>query len=277
MSLSIRSAAEYTPPELSALLNQAFEGYFVPVRVDATFVTTGARNDSLNLASSQVVLRDGQAAGVGLVARRGWNCRLASFGIAPEHRGVGVGGFLLERLIDQARLRGDRSYTLECIEQNETGVRLYRRAGFQTLRRLVGYTAAPLSGHREEALEEVDPLDVARQLERHGPSDFPWQVSAMTLAQMTPPSRGYRVGPAWALITDPAEAKVSLRTLVVSPEFRRQGWGTRLVRAVAFQHPERLWNVSALAPEDEVSGFFEALGFVRSGITQLQMVLPLVR
>jgi ribosomal protein S18 acetylase RimI-like enzyme len=165
--------------------------------------------------------------------------------------------------------------TLEVIEQNPAAVRLYERCGFQTLRRLVGYTREPAEGEADSSLQEVDLREVARMLTAHGAPDLPWQASGETLAQMGLPNRGYRLGPAFAAISDPKHSPVGIRALVVAPGARRQGWASRLVRALQAQHPGKTWKVSVLYPEDLSPGLFEKLGFRRDALSQLQMTLPL--
>ncbi len=45
--------------------------------------------------------------------------------IAPGARGQGIGLWCMDRLVDEARARGERSMVLEVIEQNDPAVRLY--------------------------------------------------------------------------------------------------------------------------------------------------------
>ena len=83
---------------------------------------------------------------------------------------------------------------LEVIENNLPAVRLYEACGFKTERRLVGYEAMfdPFGG--EAKLEEVDIGQVSRLVGIFGLDDLPWQISAESLAQYSPPNRAYRLG-----------------------------------------------------------------------------------
>jgi ribosomal protein S18 acetylase RimI-like enzyme len=62
--------------------------------------------------------------------------------VAPEARGRGAGGALLDHLIDEARRRGATRVRLGVTEGNETAERLYRSRGFE----LTG-EAEPLLSH----------------------------------------------------------------------------------------------------------------------------------
>jgi ribosomal protein S18 acetylase RimI-like enzyme len=265
-----------TPPgAIAEWLNRAFHGYIVDVQFSPGVVAHMVRCDAVDLSASRAVFRAGEVAAVALIARRGSMSRLAAMGVAPEARGQGVGRWLMERLIEEACGRGERAMTLEVIEQNAAAVRLYERCGFQTLRRLVGYTLERAEGVTDSRLQEVDLREVARMLTAHGAPDLPWQASGETLAQMGLPNRGYRLGPAFAAISRPEQSPVGIRALVVAPEARRQGWASRLVRALQAQHPGRMWKVPALYPEDLSPGLFEKLGFLRDTLSQQQMTLPL--
>lgn len=270
--LTLHSAADYDPAHLADLFNAAFAGYVVPVQIGSELIGRWIRSDSLDLGLSRV-LRDGDAeAGIALVARRGWTSRLAALALTPESRGRGAGRWFLERLLDEARARGDRAYMLECIEQNAAGVALYQKAGFATRSRLVGYGAAAFAGTVEHDLDEVDIAEAAYAVARHADADLPWQITAPTLVHLSPPAVAYRLGPAYLILTDPTQRTVHLKTLVVPEAERRKGWGTRLLRAVAARHPDRQWHMGPFFPEAAApAAFYERLGFAREPLTQLWM------
>jgi ribosomal protein S18 acetylase RimI-like enzyme len=275
MKLEFHNAGRLSLAEVAATATRGFEGYFVPIHLDVPALLTMMRVDSVDLSTSVVVVRDQQPVGVALVARRGWGSRLAGMAIVPPCRGQGIGAQLTDHLIQAARGRGDRQLVLECIEQNPAALRLYQAAGFQTIRRLVSYAAAQLAEERDTALEEIDPAEVSAAVGRWGMENLPWQMAPQTLALLAPPHRAFRLGPARALITDPAETTICVRTLVVDPDNRRQGFGTRLVKALAASFPGKKWRFAAMTPEEIPETFFLRLGFQRSALTQFQMARSL--
>ena len=80
-----------------------------------------------------VVSREG--ADVGLVSGAPWRGRpgvmgLFSMWVAPEARGAGVGGRLVEAVVGWARASGYGRVVLEVADENAAAVRLYERHGF---------------------------------------------------------------------------------------------------------------------------------------------------
>lgn len=269
--LSLRPASAFDPTAFADIFNRSFTDYLVPVHVEAADWPDWIRQGSLDLESSRVLLRDETPAGVALISRRGWTSRLGAFAIVPERRGQGAGKWFMRRLLEEAAQRNERVMVLECIEQNEAAVRLYRGLGFETERRLVGYTAERLEGTPDEGLEEIDPAEVARAVGIHGYPNVPWQASATSLAQFTPPYRGYRLGLAYALISDPSGSLIRLHAVVVEQDARGLGWATRLLRALAAVHPNKAWKAPIIVPEEFAPELFRRLGFQRETLTQLQM------
>ena len=260
--------------QASALFNRCFEGYLVPVHLEAASFAGLARSETIDLAASLRVEEEGQCRAISLVARRGRVSRVAAMAVAPEGRRQGLGRELLERLLFDALHRGDSRLVLEVIEQNEAAVRLYESAGFTRVRRLVGYTRRPAAIAGEE-LVEIETSEVAAMVGSHGMSDLPWQIDASSIAQASLPSRAYRLGPACAAVSDPAGASAVVRCLVVDSDERRQGWGGSLLRSVVALNPEATWRVIAICPEEVPARLFESAGFERDTLSQLQMELVL--
>ena len=276
--ISSRPAAEHTSAETAAALTRAFEGYLVPIRMSPQVFERRFRGEDLDPFASRVYSRSGLPVGVLLVARRGRTSRIAAMGVAPELRGQGMGRRIMGEAIDDARSRGDRAVLLEVIEQNTAALRLYESLGFRTQRRLVGYRrdAGAATPATADVLADLDPLDFARLAAREGEPDLPWMLAPETLSAAASPARAYHLEHrAYALVGDPAMEPLALTALLVPREHRRQGWGTRLVRALAAAFPGRVWSFTVVIPEDMAPGFFEKLGWERHKLSQLEMRLEI--
>jgi hypothetical protein len=59
---------------------------------------------------------------------------IQNLGVAPEHRGCGLGRSLLLRALAGFRQAGLHRVYLEVTAQNDAAIRLYRRVGFVTIR-----------------------------------------------------------------------------------------------------------------------------------------------
>ena len=95
------------------------------------------------------------------------------------------------------------------------------------------------------------------------------------MANGGPPLCGFQLGPAYAIVSNPNQEQITIRSLVVEPEGQRQGWATRLVQAIIATYPGKSWGVPVILPEELMPGLFEKAGFVQDKLTQFQMSLPL--
>lgn len=267
-------ALNWTMPELAEIMTAAFEGYLVPVQMTAHRMARLLLADGVDLTLSTIAVDDGRPQGLGLITRRGWACRLAGMGVFKGARGRGVGKRLLAHLIEAASARGDREIVLEVIEQNAPAVALYRGAGFETIRRLVGYRLDDPQGVVDKTLRPVDVREAARALVRHGPADLPWQNAPEVFANMGLDFSAFRLDRAHAVVIAQSEIVV-LQSVVVAPEARGQGQATRLLRALMAHFPGRTWRVPITWPHELAPGLFQRLGFEREALSQFQMRLAL--
>ena len=271
--LEFRSALTLPLTECSAAFAQAFEGYFMSVVDDPQVFATRVRTEQVDLASSFVAYVQGEVAGVCLIARRGEVSRVAGMGITVPWRGKGVSHAIMERLLADARARGDSRVLLEVITQNVAAVRLYEKFGFVKTRQLVGYEASSMPGKLAD-LREIAVSDVVAAIGRAGDTDLPWQFQAATLAAVTRPTRAFRAGRACGLVMVQPEVMV-LRALIVPLEAGRQGEGTRLLQALAQEFPGRRLVVPAIVPEALADDFMLKNGFQHSELSQWEMACSL--
>jgi ribosomal protein S18 acetylase RimI-like enzyme len=272
-----RPLAEVTAAYAAAAMQHCFEGYIVPIRTTPETWERRFRGEHLDPFASRVYERDGQAAAVLFVCRRGWTSRVGGMAVAADARGQGLGRRVMQDAIGDARARGDRTLLLEVIEQNTPAVKLYKSLGFRMARRLVGYRwdPVPLKGPAG-ALREIDPLQLARVVVREGEPELPWMLCAETLSAATLPARAWSLeNRAFALIGNPDADTLALAALVVPRAHRRQGWGTRMLRALATAFPGRPMQAVAIVPDDLAPEFFARAGWERQGISQYEMRLDL--
>lgn len=258
-------------------MQHCFEGYLVPVRPTPESWERRFRGEHLDPWSSRIYQRGGQAVAVLFITRRGWTSRVGGMAVATDARRGGLGRRVMRDAVAGAKERGDRVLLLEVIEQNTTAVRLYKSLGFRMVRRLVGYRreTQPASG-AGDALREIDPLEFARVAHRESDADLPWMISPETLMAATAPARAFALEDgAYALVANPDAETLTLTAIVVPRAHRRQGWGTRMLRALEAAFPGRPWQAVALIPENMAPGFFEQAGWERQGISQLEMRLEL--
>jgi ribosomal protein S18 acetylase RimI-like enzyme len=274
MTFTSNPASDYSNAELVDILNCGFEGYFAPITFHVTAFLNMIRKDGIDLLSSRVMLKDDHPMGIALMARRGWTARLAAMGIASEYRSMGAGSWFMTQLIQEARQRGEREMLLEVIEQNEPAVHLYKKCGFEIMRRLIGLICKDAVQNMAGELEEIDVHRVGSLITQYGLPDLPWQLSGESIAQTNPPARGYCKGQAYAVISNPEAKDIVVWSLLVEPSARGNGLGVDMLRSVIARHPHRTWHIPALLPE-ELGIVYERAGFVREELSQWQMRLTL--
>lgn len=274
MDFDLKPASDQPLPDLVRSLNRGFEEYAVPIHLNLSQFLDMVRKDSIDLTASRVLLVDDKLEGAALIARRGWVSRLAAMGISKEMRGKGAGSWLMEKLIHQARERGDHEMTLEVIEQNEAAVRLYQKFGFQTMRKLVGFIRREAIELGEHELNEIDLREMGALISQFGLRDLPWQISGETIAQMTPPTRAYRNGQSYVAVSNPEADHVVIWSALVEPQARGKNLGVDVLKQVIAKFTGRTWHVPAIYPE-EMSGMFERANFELEKLSQWQMRLPL--
>lgn len=282
MKFGIAPASNYSLSELVPLLNRGFEGYALPVHFTMDMFSNILRKDGIDLAESRVLLADDQACGVALIAPRRalHTSRAAAMGIAREARGKRAGTWLMKKLIEDARERGDCEMVLEVIEHNAPAVKLYQSYGFERVRRLVGYTRSDQNSRKRAGenegseLHNVDLNEVCRLVSQYGLPDIPWQLSGESISQANPPLYAFQDGPAFIVISNPEAEHVVIWSLLVEPEARGHGLGTKLLQHVTALHAGKTWHVPAILPE-ELGTVFQRAGFEKEELSQWQMKLRL--
>ena len=262
--------------DLCDALNSCFEDYVVPFHLSTAQADRRFRRESLDAEASSVWTDDVGPVAVTLIARRGWDSRLAAMAVAKRLRGQGVGRHVMKVVVDEARNRGDRRLVLEVVEQNLPAIKLYEGVGFRKTRRIVGWERPPdMAGAGKGAVvEEADPSVAVRAFYDLGPRDMPWNLQPVTLAQLAVPTKAFTVdGQAFTLVTDTPSDRAVLWQIAVVPESRGQGLARRLVEGVAALYPGKTLFTSIDVPEDLTRGFFERTGFREMSLRQFEMAV----
>src|SRR5256885_1231133 len=84
-------------------------------------------------------LIDREVAGYALAFHGETRAEIHSIAVSPARRGQGVAAALMKRVIGLLRRRGLRTISLNVRLENMAAIGLYRRLGFQRVRRVNGY------------------------------------------------------------------------------------------------------------------------------------------
>lgn len=85
-------------------------------------------HEQFKQAAFDVIERNGRAIGRLYVDRRAYEIRVIDIALLPGHRGQGIGGEIMQALIDEAA-GSSRSVSIH-VEHNNPAMHLYRRLGF---------------------------------------------------------------------------------------------------------------------------------------------------
>ena len=214
-SLQLTPASELGMSDLAELFTRAYEGYEVPMNVDAGALAFMQEAFDLEPECSRVAWQDGRAVGVGMLGVRGERAWVGGMGVASEARRQGVGEQLMRALLDSARACGARSVQLEVLEKNSGARALYEKLGFRVARKLDVFLweqEPPAGGLRAEA---TDPRSARRRIAASRLALEPWQRADETLDRLdvsTPALRALRTpgGDAVYRVTDGRAAVLQL-------------------------------------------------------------------
>ncbi|MCC3156972.1 GNAT family N-acetyltransferase [Hymenobacter sp. 15J16-1T3B] len=275
--LTSRTLLDCSAAEQAAAMNRSFEQYIVPLRFEVASFQRRFRGEHLDAEASRLWYCGEELVGVVYISRRGHTSRVAAMGLVVEARGQGLGRPMLQTAITEARQRGDQNIMLEVFTNNAPAIRLYERLGFHITRTLSGFAApaesAASAGPVAEKLVKADPAVVARHISRHGDEALPWMLAGETLAATTAPYvQAWQLadGKAFALLRPEAD-KTVLLSLVVPAELRRQGWGTRLLRALEAQYAGKPLLMPCLLPPGAGQEFLRACGWAQTALELHEM------
>jgi len=108
---------------------------------EATFQNLLRRANACLLAAVDV---EDRVLGYAVVWFSGSEGELGDLAVSPQARRSGIGGFLVQAVLEEARARGVGEVFLEVREANRNAQSLYRRHGFETIGRRASYYLHPV-------------------------------------------------------------------------------------------------------------------------------------
>jgi len=130
------SANNYTIEELTDIYNQTRIDYIVPMPMNAKRMREYVDHYDVDLSSSLVAIYDDKVAGIAMLGFRDNRAWITRLGVIPMGRRLRNGSFLMDALIQQARMSVADVIQLEVIEGNEAAYNMYHKYGFQETRSL---------------------------------------------------------------------------------------------------------------------------------------------
>jgi ribosomal protein S18 acetylase RimI-like enzyme len=135
MALTFRQAVPSERDGVERVLRAAFTPYVRALGRELSAAGYARLPAELERGDIYVALEADQIVGVIRTERRDDGIFIDQIGVDPAQQGAGVGSWLLSRIEEVARLSGARGMSLYTAEMMEHLVRLYRRHGFEIVRR----------------------------------------------------------------------------------------------------------------------------------------------
>jgi len=246
----------------------AFSDYQVDMQVSKQQFAQRLARDGVQLEISTAAFDDDRMIAFYINGTGEWQGRQTAYdagtGVIPDYRRRGVAKELFAFTESKLRERSVSQYLLEVLTTNERAVALYRKLGFEEVRRFAVLRS-------QQALEPLDDLaDV--ELRRIEEPDwrlfqsfwdgYPSWQNSIAAAERVPNEMvilgahvdGRCVG--YGVVFSPAP---NLMQLAVAPAYRRKGIGSRILRALSAGETLKVNNI-----DEELKGtlaFFEANGF----------------
>jgi ribosomal protein S18 acetylase RimI-like enzyme len=272
--IALTPATALALPALADLFNRAYEGYEVPLHVDAGAVEFMHEAFDLSPERSRIAWRDERPVGLAMLAVRGSRAWVGGMGVASEARRTGIGEQLMRALLDSAREAGVKRVQLEVLEPNARARALYEKLGFRTFRRLEVLQWDSPASPPAVAVEACDPRDARHRVAAARRAGEPWQREDATIDRLdvsTPALRAVRAsgggGDAVYRVTD---GRASVLQLAAADE-RTAGALLDTIRGRAGVTMLRYLNV----PDDEPAAAALRARGATCTVAQFEMALEL--
>jgi ribosomal protein S18 acetylase RimI-like enzyme len=258
--IEIRSLAGESWQTLTTAFNDAFSDYDIPARYTVEYVEQLVTRRGYRPDLALGAFERARLAGFVFNAIDGDRAYNSGTGVVPSHRRLGIARQLMERSIETLPAR---EYVLEAIETNARAIALYRSLGFEERRRFQCWT---FEAQRREKITELANADYDALL---GWADVEpsWQNSPASIRRTIEPHAVLGNDDCAAvLVTSSGDVPL----LVVRPEARRRGLGTRLLNACATRanRPLRIMNIDDRAAD--IAQFLDSAG-ARRFVRQIEM------
>jgi GNAT superfamily N-acetyltransferase len=135
MALTFRKAVPAERDDVQRILWSAFTPYVRNLGREITAEHYAFLAAAIERGDVYLAVDGTEVVGVAATERREDGIYIDRLGVAPARQGTGLGSWLLVRIEEIARSIGARGMSLETAEMAAGNIRLYRRHGFEIVRR----------------------------------------------------------------------------------------------------------------------------------------------
>ncbi len=157
-------ASNFTFDELAEIYNQTRIDYIVPMPMNGKRMRDYVNDYDIDMDASVITLTEAdEPTGIGMVALRDERAWITRLGVSPHFRGRRVGSFLMDNLLNSARVHGAARVQLEVIVGNDPARRLFEKYGLTPTRELLVVRRPPGSPHPTLAPPGIEVTEIAAE------------------------------------------------------------------------------------------------------------------
>lgn len=278
--MEFKTLANVSIDEILAVFNLSFSDYIVPFHLTKEMLTSKIAAEKLDMNISVGGFEEGKLVSFILQSEKMENGQKIIYnggtGVVPESRGKGLVRKMYDFIIPALKERNADILLLEVIEGNAGAIRAYENLGFTIVRKLLCFRGNIQSG-QENAEVTIKKMEEFQWDNLYSFWDIEpsWQGSLYVLDPM--PKNYITIG-AYAgeklvgyIIYNPAARKVL--QIAVHKEYRKQGIGSMLFRAIDDGNPVAINNVDDISIETRT--FLDQKIGLENWLSQFEMKRPI--
>ncbi|MEW6411309.1 MAG: GNAT family N-acetyltransferase [Candidatus Zixiibacteriota bacterium] len=276
-------------PQIAGTFDEAFADYYQKsTRKAETWLFNRAAKNGVEWDYSVGAFDGERMVGITLIGISEWMGKLAAFdagtGIVPDYRGRGLAAEMFQLAVPKLKQRGVTKFLLEVLQVNEPAIKAYQKSGFKITREFdcLGLKKETFSVEANPKLSvEIKPLrkDRVAQLAPFADWQPSWENMFSSIERI--PDDVVING---AFLDGELVGAIGyypllnwIVTLVVKPEYRRQGTATYLLKDFVDNFDRDIAQINLVNVDRSDSGmlaFLERMGF-ESFTSQYEMELEL--
>ena len=193
--IQLRAASDVDGRAYIRTFNQAYEDYYMPIRLDEDSLDSLTKRDAIDLKMSVAAVDSQRVVGLAMLAYRDFVGWIGGVGVIPSYRRRGIARQMVNYLIDQGKSYGLESLSLEVFTENIGAFKLYQEMGFSIKRRLLMLERPqePLTPLDDYLVQYCDPRTALNYYHRFHDIPTPWQRSQEALLELSKYLEGWTV------------------------------------------------------------------------------------
>jgi ribosomal protein S18 acetylase RimI-like enzyme len=274
--MEFKTLANVELDELLAVFNLSFSDYIVPFHLTKEILAAKIVAEKLDMNISVGAFEEGKLVGFILQSEKLENGQKVIYnggtGVVPESRGKGLVRRMYDFIIPALKEKKAEVLLLEVIEGNSTAIRAYENLGFTIVRKLLCFKGNIKSEEDSSAITIKEMKDFKwENLRSFWDIEPSWQGSVHVLNPM--PEHYQALGAYSAenlvgyIIYNPGARRIL--QIAVHKDYRKQGIGSGLFKAIADGQPVAINNVDHSSKETDI--FLDKKIGLQNWLSQFEM------